>query len=138
MASMVKKLRENPGKFALVTSNGWYLTKHGAGIFSTKPFEGEWDQVVDTSKMQEEINNMEKPTFTETPEGEAVVETYTVVHSREGPSKAIVIGRLNDGTRFLSNTGKDEITLNKMMQEEMLGAKGSVSFNGKKNVFVPN
>jgi hypothetical protein len=25
-----------------------------------------------------------------------------------------------------------------MMQEEMLGAKGSVSFNGKKNVFVPN
>ena len=138
MASMVKKLRENPGKFGLVTANGWYLTKHGAGIFSTKPFEGEWDQVVDTSKMQEEINNMDRPAFTETPEGEAVVETYTVVHSREGPSKAIVIGRLDDGTRFISNTEKDEITLNKMMQEEMLGAKGSVSFNGKKNIFKPN
>ena len=138
MASMVKKLRENPGKFGLVTANGWYLTKHGAGIFSTQPFEGEWDQVVDTSKMQEEINNMDRPAFTETPEGEAVVETYTVVHSREGPSKAIVIGRLDDGTRFISNTEKDEITLNKMMQEEMLGAKGSVSFNGKKNIFKPN
>ena len=138
MASMVEKLRKNPGKFSLITANGWYLTKHGAGIFSTKPFEGEWDQVVDTSKMQEEINSMDRPIFTETPEGEAVVETYTVVHSREGPSKAIVIGRLNDGTRFLSNTEKDEMTLKTMMQEEMLGAKGSVSFNGKKNIFKPN
>jgi len=138
MASMVEKLRKNPGKFSLITANGWYLTKHGAGIFSTKPFEGEWDQVVDTSKIQEEINSMDRPIFTETPEGEAVVETYTVVHSREGPSKAIVIGRLNDGTRFLSNTEKDEMTLKTMMQEEMLGAKGSVSFNGKKNIFKPN
>ena len=54
--------------------------------------------------MQEEINSMDRQIFMETPEGEAIVETYTVVHSREGPSKAIVIGRLNDGTRFLSNT----------------------------------
>ena len=138
MASMMEKCRQNPNKFTLVTANGWYLTKHGAGIFSSKPFEGEWDQVVDTTKMQERINEMEKPNFTETPEGEAIIETYTVVHSREGAEKAIVIGRLKDGTRFLSNTEKDPNIFNKMMNEEMLGSQGTVSFNGKKNIFTPN
>jgi acetyl-CoA C-acetyltransferase len=138
MASMIKQLRNNPGKFGLVTANGWYLTKHGAGIFSTKPVDGEWNQVVDTKKIQENINSMTKPAFTRSPEGEATVETYTVVHAREGAYRAIVIGRLNDGTRFLSNTEKDETILNKMMQEEMLGATGTVSFNGKRNIFRPN
>jgi len=138
MASMMEELRKKPNTFGLVTSNGWYLTKHGAGIFSTKPFEGEWDQVVDTTNIQEEINNTNKPNFTETPEGEAIIETYTVVHSREGPAKAIVIGRLEDGTRFISNTEKDPVILNKMIQEEMLGTRGTVSFNGKKNIFTPN
>ena len=43
IATMMDKLRLNPEKFGLATANGWYITKHGAGIFSTKPFEGEWN-----------------------------------------------------------------------------------------------
>ena len=38
IASMMSLLRKNKGKFGMGTANGWFLTKHGAGIFSSSPF----------------------------------------------------------------------------------------------------
>ena len=137
IATMMDKLRLNPGTFGLATANGWYITKHGAGIFSSKPFEGEWNQAIDTSKLQAKIDSADKPNFTETPEGKASVETYTVVHSREGPNKGIIIGRLEDGTRFLANTEKDSSVLEYMSNNDMLKASGYVSTDGKRNIFKP-
>ena len=34
-------------------------------------------------------------------EGDGRIETYTIVHGREGPTYAIAIGRLPDGKRFI-------------------------------------
>ena len=64
-----------------------------------------------------------------------MIETYTVVNSREGPTKAIIIGLLEDGKRFVANTEKDENLLNKMMQNEMLNTKGTVRFENSRNIF---
>ena len=51
----------------------------------------------------------------ELPSGDAVVETYTVVFGKEGPSKAIVIGRQGaDNARFLS-ISKDPAMLAQMI-----------------------
>ena len=137
IASMMDKLRLNPEKFGIATANGWYITKHGAGIFSTKPFEGEWNQAPDSSSIQETIESAKKPNFTETPEGKASIETYTVLHSRNGPDKAIVIGRLENGTRFLANTEKNSSILDYMSKNEMLNTLGYVSREGKRNIFKP-
>ncbi len=46
---------------------------------------------------QGEIDAMMSPRFTETPEGDAKVETYTVIHERGVPVRGIVIGRLYRG-----------------------------------------
>ena len=137
MATMMVKLRENQGQYGMVTSNGWFLTKHGAGVFSSTPFLGEWNQVLDSSVLQEEINGMEHPEFIERANGKATIETYTVVNSREGPKKAIIIGRLEDGKRFVANTNKEENLLKKMMQKEMLNTEGRVKFEGSINIFQP-
>ena len=138
IATMMKKLRTKLNSFGLATANGWYITKHGAAIYSSKPFEGDWNQVADTTNLQNSIDNQEKPNFIETPEGEATVETYTVVHSRNGPDQGIVIGRLDDGKRFIANTEKDPKILQLMSQEEMLNKRGYVSGDGKRNIFKPN
>ena len=58
IAGMMNKLREDKGSFGLLNANGWFLTKHALGLFSSKPFEGEWDQVADTSHTQIEIDNL--------------------------------------------------------------------------------
>ena len=138
IASMMSLLREKQGKFGMVTANGWFLTKHGAGIFSSSPFLGEWNQVIDSSSLQKEIDNQEHPEFIEEANGKGTVETYTVINSREGPTKAIIIGRLENGKRFVANTKKDDNLLNKMMQNEMLNTKGTIKFENSRNIFQPD
>ena len=139
IAGMMNKLREDNGSFGLLNANGWFLTKHALGLFSSKPFEGEWDQVADTSHTQIEIDNSTSSQFIEEANGRGSIETYTVVNSREAPTKAIIIGKLEDGKRFVANTRKgDQDLLNKMMSNEMLDAKGTVKFEDSRNVFQPD
>jgi acetyl-CoA C-acetyltransferase len=136
IATMMDRLRENPGKFGLLNANGWFVTKHALGIYSTTPVSGDWERE-DPASYQQAILDAPHPVFTETPNGEGTIETYTVLHGRKGVERALVIGRLTDGTRFLAETPDDEATLAAMMAEERLGQPGTVT-SGDKNLFVPD
>ncbi len=81
---------------------------------------------------------VKEPEFVEEANGKGTVETYTVINSREGPTKAIIIGRLENGKRFVANTKKDDNLLNKMMQNEMLNTKGTIKFENSRNIFQPD
>jgi acetyl-CoA C-acetyltransferase len=52
--------------------------------------------------------------------------------------RALVIGQLDDGTRFIAETPDDEQTLRQMMDREMLGVIGTVTAGDEKNLFVPD
>lgn len=138
IATMAHELRRKPGKFGLVTANGWYLTKHAMGIYSTtppsKPFERE-----DPKTYQKEIDALPRPQVVLEPSGAAKIETYTVVHGRDGPRMGIVIGRDSEGRRFVANTPADERTLLDLQSREGVGRPGTVQSGdkGMKNVFVP-
>ncbi len=126
IVTMMEKLRAKPGAFGLCTGNGWYITKHSAGIYSTKPFAGAWSRE-DPKRYQREIDAGAHVRVAEKPEGQAVVETYTVASDRKGRRFGIIVGRLDDGRRFLANTPDDESTLQMMMSEEILGRRGVVA-----------
>ncbi len=134
IVTMMDKLRGSPGKFGLCTGNGWYVTKHSAGIYSTTPRDGKW-QREDPKSYQKDIDAMAHPEVVEKPEGKAKVETYTVVTDRKGKRFGIVVGRLEDGARFLANTPDDDQTLDWMMREEILGRAGAVTSDGPTNLF---
>jgi acetyl-CoA C-acetyltransferase len=126
IASMMDRVRAKPGSFGLVTANGWFVTKHSAGIYSTTPIKGPW-QRVDPATYQREIDAMDHPPLAGQPNGAAKIETYTVVHTHNGPSFGIVIGRLDeDGRRFLSLVEKGGNRLARMQEEDMLGRPGLV------------
>ncbi len=133
IVTMMEKLRAAPGTFGLCTGNGWYVTKHSAGIYSTTPREGKWERD-DPKSYQEVIDAMEHPQVIERPEGRATVETYTVVTDRKGKRFGVVVGRDAQGRRFLSQTPDDDATLDAMTREEMLGRAGTVT-PGELNLF---
>ena len=137
IATMMDVLRNNPGKFGLLNANGWFITKHSLGIYSTKPVEGDWRREPPADYQQAILDEIH-PAFTESPNGSATIETYTVLHGREGVERALVIGLLEDGTRFIAETPGDEKTLLQMMDREMLGASGTVTSGAEKNLFIPN
>lgn len=136
IATMMDVLRSHPGKFGMLNANGWFITKHSMGIYSTTPVKGEWRRQP-PADYQQAILDEPHPPFAESPSGAATIETYTVIHSREGAERALVIGLLEDGTRFIAETPDDEQTLQQMMDREMLGAKGTVIPGTVKNLFVP-
>jgi acetyl-CoA C-acetyltransferase len=137
IATMMDVLRSNPGKFGLLNANGWFITKHSMGIYSTTPVEGEWRREA-PADYQQAILDEAHPPLTESPSGSATIETYTVLHGREGAERALVIGLLDDGTRFIAETPNDEQTLRQMMDREMLGAPGTATAGEDKNLFVPD
>jgi acetyl-CoA C-acetyltransferase len=134
IVTMTEKLRRNPGKFGLCTGNGWYVTKHSAGIYSTTRWQGPWLRD-DPKTYQSEIDSMPHPEVVEKPTGPARVETYTAVTDRRGKRFGIVVGRLADARRFLAHTPDDETTLDTMIREEMLGRSGEVASDGPTNLF---
>jgi acetyl-CoA C-acetyltransferase len=137
VASMVQRLREAPGEFGLVTGLGWFSTKHSAGVYSARRPEDEW-QRTDPPVDQRGIDAMESPPFVEQAEGDATVETYTVIFNREGePEQGIVIGRLQGASRprFFANTPPDRELMLAMTREEFMGRRGKLRSEDGRNLF---
>lgn len=137
VVSMAQKLRARPGTYGLTTANGWYLTKQSVGVWSTAPKQDAWRRE-DPAVLQRRIDALPHPQVNETPQGRGVVETYTVVHSRDGYRMGIVVGRDEHGRRFVANTPNDAATLAAMEQSEQIGRTGTVGpmGDGKRNLFI--
>ena len=116
---------------------GWYLTKHAVGVYSTIPPPRPY-AAVDAGPIQRAIDAESRPALVEAPHGGGTIETYTVLHGRDGePVRGIVIGRLDDGRRFLANTPSDPTLLDDLTREEGIGRRGRVESAPDGNTFTP-
>lgn len=140
LASMVDSLRSEGGTTGLVTGNGWYLTKHAASVWSTerKPGELPRNELPARRASAERALKTAPATLAQAPQGEGVVEAYTVVFDREGgPERGIVLGRTADGKRFLANTPSDRSLLEDFVKIEEVGRGGRLSQRAGKTLFDP-
>jgi acetyl-CoA C-acetyltransferase len=134
-------LREKAGEHALVTGNGWYLTKHSATILSRRPSS------TGDAPSAAPATDATRTSWTASPvqlqteaNGAASVETYTITHGRDGaPERGIIIGRLTDtNERFLANTEPDPILLTDLEKSELIGTQGRVQTKDGRNLYTPN
>ncbi len=137
IAEMMRRVRAKPGAFGLVTANGNYVTKHSFGVYSTRPVEGRW-QREDPSVLQRELDSLPKAALVEQAAGPATVETYTIMHGKNGPERCVLFGRLDvGGARFIANTPIDAQVLADFQSRDQLGRRGSVRPSEAGNLFVP-
>ncbi len=137
ISEIMNRVRNNLGTKGLVTANGNYITKQSVGIYSSEEPD-KYFSPVNPDIYQLAINLQKGPKFINQAEGSASIETYTVINDREGPSYAIIFGRLANGNRFIANMPKDIDLLLDMMKNEYLNLKGYVNNNNGLNVFKPN
>ena len=137
IAEMMNIVRSRPGIKGLVTANGNYITKQSAGIYSTEPIEKPFSPK-DPSIYQAEINSKKGPTVTEFANGKAIIETYTIMYDRSGPSYGILFGRLDDNSRFIANTIDDKELMFQMTRDDYLGLSGRVKNIDGINIFTPD
>jgi len=138
VATIMDKLRASTETWGLSTANGWFLTKQAVGVYSTIRPEGPFARE-NPLAIQSRIDALPHPAVIERPKGPAVVETYTVVHAREGYRMGIVIGRDQEGRRFVANTPRDEAFLRAFESTEQVGRGGVVGLadDGVRNLFTP-
>lgn len=105
IAETVQQLRSRPGEFGLVGANGGILSKYSVGVYSTTPTEWKPDR---SAQAQAEVDGWPTVAVTEQADRAGTVETYTVRRD-DGRATGIIIGRLDDGSRFLSTTEDDEL-----------------------------
>ena len=139
ISEMMRRLRARPGAFVLVTANGNYVTKHSFGVYSTAAPAGRWRREA-PSVLQARLDALPKAPFTETPQGAATIETYTVMHGKSGPEFAVVFGRLaEDGRRFIANLPDDPAGLWDLQNRDSLGRPGQVRrAEDGRNIFIPD
>lgn len=136
IVTMMEKLRAAPGTLGLITALGWYMTKHAIGIYSSAPPARPWHW---TEAYDDAIHGTGRvPSLAVEANGRGVVETCTVVHDREGlPKLGIVIGRLDDGRRFIANTPEDRTAFEALMVDTAVGQRGRVAATDGVNRFSP-
>jgi acetyl-CoA C-acetyltransferase len=130
IAAMVNTLRADPGSFGLCTALGWYITKHAVGVYSTEPPPSgfRWD------RPQDKVDALPRREAVADYEGPATVESYTVMHERDGePAMAIVACLLPDGRRTWANSNEPGL-MKAMTLEEFVGRPGAVQAGGQFDV----
>ncbi len=138
VATMMDKLRANPGKCGMCTGNGWFLTKHALGLYSTTPPEGDWAREP-VSVLQGKIDAMPKLELDEAPTGTGRIESYTVAHVGGKPPQGILIGRMAEtGKRFVAHMTSQGDHIAQLMQEDGVGMMGTLAPDDEGfNIFTP-
>ena len=135
IATMMDRLRQAPGEKGLVTANGWYLTKHSLGLYSTARPDASF-QAQDSVALNRQLAGMTHPKLDPQPSGVGTVETYTVMFDRAGePERGLVIGSFENGARFVADTTPDKSLLAGMTRDDPIGKAGVVRTGAPVNRF---
>ena len=126
IASVVDIIRKDRSLNAMVTANGWYLTKHSIGIYGGSPPVRPWKDR-DDSALQRAIDSRALGEPVKRASGTLTVEAYVIRHDSTGdPVRGTVVGRLADGRRTLAHIEADTKELLHMEEEELVGRTGHV------------
>ncbi|AHH18510.1 enoyl-CoA hydratase/isomerase family protein [Nocardia nova SH22a] len=121
VATMVRRLRAQPGSYGLASSLGWYVTKHALGVYSSVPPAQPYRHlrpIID--------NPPARPARSEY-EGPAVVEAYTVPYGRDGKPEAAVVSLIEPkGARILVRSTDSEL-IEALTTDDLLGLPVTVT-----------
>ena len=118
MVGLLRKASDE--SYGIVTGIGWYMTKHSLGIYSNEEPRSAWSRH-DVASDQAKLDAMEHPKCVERAKGNATLETYTVIHERDGtPTLGLAALRMANGDRCWANI-RDSDLLQEMESTETIG-----------------
>ncbi|MEA3019396.1 MAG: acetyl-CoA C-acetyltransferase [Actinomycetota bacterium] len=118
IATMAGVVRDDPGSIGLCSANGGYLTKHAMGLYSTTPPAGgfRWDDV------QDEVDDAtSRRELADDHAGAATIESYTVMHDRDGSMGNAIVACLTPDGRRTWATSTDGEVMKAMTSDDLVG-----------------
>jgi acetyl-CoA C-acetyltransferase len=123
IATMANVLRDDPGSIGLCSANGGYTTKHAMGLYSTTPpaegfkwadVQAEVDAVTDDKELAEDSD------------GPVTIESYTVMHERDGSMGSALVAVLTPDGRRGWATSTDADVMKAMESDDLVGTAADV------------
>ena len=132
IGAMVDACRADPGSLGMLTGVGYFLTKHSAGVYSSRPPARGFARV-DPAGTQARIDATPARTPAGAYAGPATVEATAVQFNREGtPALGLLTALAPDGRRALANC-IDPSALASMTTEEWAGRTVELATDGTVN-----
>ena len=132
VAAMLDACRADPGSLGMLTGVGYFLTKHSAGVYSTRPPERGFVRV-DPAQTQARIGATPGRAPAGAYSGPATVEATAVQFNREGaPALGLLATLTPDGRRALANC-TDPSALASITTEEWAGRTVELATDGSVN-----
>jgi acetyl-CoA C-acetyltransferase len=110
-----------------VTGLGWYSTKHAVGVWSTTPPAAGFRH----ESPQDEVDALPRRNAAPDYEGDATIETYTVVHDREGEPELAILALLTPDERRTWGNVSDRDDMLGLMEDEGCGRKVRLASGGR-------
>lgn len=121
IVEIVAQARRAPGSFGMVTANGGMLSKLSVGIYSTTPVP--WHPST-SARVQAKLDKRSRIPLCRFADGPATIETFTVIDPRLPSQHAVVIGRTDDGERFISAVARgDDALLDRLIDGDPIGTR---------------
>ena len=133
----MRALRRDRNALALTHGLGWSCTKHAFGVLAGAPPPQGWRRV-DTREVQAWVDAQPRPEIMTEAAGDGTIESYTVVHGRDGsPERGVVIARLPGNRRTVAALPVDRDLLEGFERSEGVGRPGRLTRRDDRNVFDP-
>jgi len=127
IATMVERLRSDPGALGMCSGVGMHMTKHVYGVYSTDP-PSEAPRP-DQTQVQQMLDARPRVAITDTYTGDAAITMYTVLHGRDpGADWGLVVCDLDDGSRCYGRV-EDAEMLDALEHEECVGRRVRLATN---------
>jgi acetyl-CoA C-acetyltransferase len=136
IATMVDRLRGDPGALGMVSGVGMHMTKHTWAVYGGEPGDAA-PEPPDEATVQAGLDVTPPREITDVAEGPARVAAYSVVHGRDGAAQwGLAVVDLPDGTRAYGRC-EDEHLLARWEAEEWVGCGVELRPDGQVNRVHP-
>ncbi|HEY5888193.1 MAG TPA: acetyl-CoA acetyltransferase [Acidimicrobiales bacterium] len=118
IAAMIEVLRDHPGELGLVSANGGLASKEAFGVYGTRPPVAGFR----LAHPQAEVDAVPRREHSTDHEGSVTLETYTVMHDRDGaPTLAIAATLTPAGVRAWATSDEASVMATLLDDTEHVG-----------------
>ncbi|MCP3872966.1 MAG: hypothetical protein GY699_07405 [Desulfobacteraceae bacterium] len=136
VATLAQKICEGKKSNGLITALGWFMHKHAAGVYGSKPSVGQFKDH-DIKDRENRLVGDAPVTIKNQVTGYGTIETYTVIHSLDQtPNYAVLYGMTQDNCRFIARTQNHPDIFNQLISKNMVGQQVNIRFNHDKNMNI--
>ncbi|MBU8848182.1 MAG: hypothetical protein KOO64_01490 [Desulfobacterales bacterium] len=136
VATLAEKISIGEKSNGLVTALGWFMHKHAAGVYGSKPSKGEFKNH-DITDQKNCFAGDDPIIIKDQINGPGTIETYTIIYSMDQkPSYAVLYGKTRDNFRFIARTQSHPDIFKQLTSENRVGQKVNISFNSSRNMNI--